>query len=262
MPPDSAPAARKSLGQHFLHDANIAAKIVALLEVDARDRVLEIGPGQGALTRLLVQSGARSVCAVERDRHWAMALPRQFPGLAVVLADALRMDWGRLRQGEAWKLVGNLPYNIASPLVWDIVAAGGFSRGVFMVQKEVAQRLASGPGSRQYGALSVWVQSFASVRVRFRVGPQVFRPRPKVDSAVFELEPHGGGGQVSWALSHVLHVCFQKRRKQVRTILRTRWSDADKVLESLAIDGNMRPEELSVSCFNNLAKALESRIGA
>lgn len=262
MSPDSRPPAKKSLGQHFLHDANIAAKIVAQLDVDSSDRLLEIGPGQGALTRLLVQTGARSVCALERDSYWAMALPRQFPGLAVALTDALRMDWARLRQGQAWKLVGNLPYNIASPLVWDVVAAGGFSRGVFMVQKEVAQRLASGPGSRQYGALSVWVQSFASVRVCFTVGPQVFHPRPKVDSAVFVVEPHGEGVIVSRALSHVLHLCFQKRRKQVRTILRSQWGDADNILELLNIDGSKRPEDLSVLCFNNLAKALESRIAA
>lgn len=270
MRPDPArplPAAKKSLGQHFLADTNIAGKIVAQLRLEPQDRVLEIGPGQGALTRHLAQALERqdiaSLCALEKDRHWAMELPRQFPGLAVALTDALRMDWERLREGRCWKIVGNLPYNIASPLLWDMAAAGGFSLGVFMVQKEVAQRLAARPHSKQYGALTVWVQSFCHVRYGFTVGPQVFRPRPKVDSAVFSLELHENAGLVCRrALSHVVHLCFQKRRKQLGTILRSAWSDSASILESLGIDSSCRPEELSVEAFNRLARAVESRIPA
>jgi len=261
--PREHPAAKKSLGQHFLHDANIASKIVSLLELEPGDRVLEIGPGQGALTRILAKRELRSLCALEKDSHWSWALPRELPGLAVAHADALRMDWTRLRKGRLWKVVGNLPYNIASPLIWDLAAAGGFARCAFMVQKEVAQRLAASPHSRQYGALSVWVQSHARVRLRFVVGPQVFRPRPKVDSAVFTLVPLAEGAEApSRALSHVLHTCFQKRRKQLGTILRPRFEGAGSILESLGIDARRRPEELAVAEFNLLARALESRIPA
>lgn len=264
MPPEHAaqPAAKKSLGQHFLHDANICNKIVKLLGLEPQDRVLEIGPGQGALTRILHKQQLASLCALEKDSYWATMLPRQLPGLAVAHADALRMNWGRLQAGRPWKLVGNLPYNVASPLVWDIAAAGGYSRCVFMVQKEVAQRLAAVPHSKQYGALSVWVQSHALVKLNFTVGPQVFRPRPKVDSAVFSLQPRPEGTAPSWALSHVLHICFQKRRKQLRTILRTEYADVDNILESIEIDGRQRPEDLSVAAFDQLARRLESCIPA
>lgn len=260
---DSPPPAKKSLGQHFLLDNNIIQKIVALLDPTPADRVLEIGPGQGALTRFLAQKQLSVFCALEKDKHLAMRLPREFPGLAVAMADALRMDWRRLRLGAPWKVVGNLPYNIASPMLWDLVAAGGYSRGVFMVQKEVARRLAAAPHCKQYGALSVWVQSYARVTYAFTVGPGVFRPRPKVDSAVFVLEPF----EAAWraperALSNMLRLCFQKRRKQLRTILRGQHQDIDNVLESLKIKGSDRPEDLSVESFNLLASRLESRIPA
>ncbi len=263
MFPESRPAAKKSLGQNFLCDANIARKIVDLLEAGPEDRVLEIGPGQGALTRILAARPLRSLCALEKDRHWAVALRAVVPRLAVCLGDAMFMDWPRLQKGRPWKVVGNLPYNIASPLLWDMAAAGGFSRGVFMVQKEVAQRLASGPHSKKYGALTVWVQSFATVRLAFTVGPQVFRPQPKVDSAVVVIEPRTQPLSVDQrALSHLLHGCFQKRRKQLRPILKPLYGDCDNMLGLVNLSGKERPEDISVEQFAMLANALKSGIPA
>ncbi len=263
MSSERHPAPRKSLGQHFLTDANIARKIVGLLQLEPGDRVLEIGPGQGALTRHLVALPLALLCTLEKDSHWAHALPRSLPGLRMIHGDAMTMDWGRLRRHGGWKLVSNLPYNVASPLLWDIAAAGGFTRGVFMVQKEVAQRLAAAPHNKQYGALTVWVQSFARVRLAFTVPPGAFRPPPKVDSAVFVLEPREVPLAVErGALSHVLHLCFQKRRKQLRSILKPLYPGLDPLLESLGLTGTERPEDLTVETFNLLARSLKSGIVA
>lgn len=257
------PPAKKSLGQHFLADANIARKIVDLLEVDAQDKVLEIGPGQGALTRWLAELPCAALCAIEKDRHWAFELPRRHTTLSVALADALTMDWNRLGQNPPWKVVGNLPYNVASPMLWDMAASRAFSRGVFMIQKEVARRLAAPPGNKLYGALGVWVQSFCEVKTAFMVGPQVFRPRPKVDSGVVVMVPRKRAlAHDSQVLSRFLHLCFQKRRKQLGGILRPLGGHVGNVLESMGLSGKERPEELSVEVFNELAKRLEFGIPA
>lgn len=262
---DARIPAKKSLGQNFLVDANIARKIVGLLDVAPGDRILEIGPGQGALTRWLTESPAAVVCALEKDRHWAREMRRSFPAVGVALMDATRFSWDRLGHGGGWKVVGNLPYNVASPLLWDLAAAGGYLRGVFMVQKEVAGRLAAAPGGKDYGALSVWVQSFARIRTAFGVGPQVFRPRPKVDSAVTVFLPLDNPLEAERRamLARVLKLCFQQRRKQLRTILRANYSsNASWMLERLGLSGSERPETLPVKIFHALALLADTVIPA
>ena len=185
------PRAKKSLGQHFLRREEICDRIAALLLPQAEDRVLEIGPGPGALTRALEAAPHACLLLLEKDRHWAAERQRQAaPRTQAVLTDALRFDWRRISPERPWKVIGNLPYNVASPLIWDIVSrAEGLKRAVFMVQKEVGQRLAAAPGNGHYGALSVWVQSYARPRLEFVVGPGAFSPPPKVDSAVLSFEP-------------------------------------------------------------------------
>ena len=185
MNESTQPKAKKSLGQHFLRHESICNRIASLLLPKDTDNVIEIGPGPGALTRAIEAQPHARLVLLEKDSHWAAE--RQRLGAArtqAVLTDALRFDWSRITPDNPWKIIGNLPYNVASPMMWDLFSrATGLVRAAFMVQKEVGQRLAAGPGNGHYGALSVWVQSFARPRMEFIVGPGAFSPPPKVDSA-------------------------------------------------------------------------------
>ncbi len=250
--------AKKSLGQHFLHDRNICAAIVDLLDVREGDNIIEIGPGPGALTGLLLQTGAARIVLLEKDSRFAARWGREKDErLSVILIDALTFAWERLNDGEPWKIVGNLPYNVASPLLWDIFSlTTGMSRGVFMVQKEVSQRITASPGSKTYGALSAWTSSFVTTKQHFVVGPRCFSPPPKVDSAVFSATPLPAGQrpQNPPALSACLKMCFQNRRKQLATIMRMHgFCNAEHILEKLAISPQIRPERLDKFDFARLS---------
>lgn len=268
QPGPAASRAKKSLGQHFLRDAGVCRRIVAALDIGPRDRVLEIGPGLGALSGCITAAGPGAYAVVEKDTDLARRFGREFPAAAAAAADALDCRWERLAPEGGWKLVGNLPYNVASPLVWEIASrCRGMESLVFMVQKEVGRRLAARPGTGEYGALSVWVQSFAAVRRLFDVGPGAFAPRPRVDSAVLRLvplpdgplrRPPGEAAFVPRALSALLRLCFQKRRKQLGTILRGVWTEA--AAQWLAAQGrspSVRPEELSPADFQLLSSLLK-----
>ena len=253
--------AKRSLGQNFLQDANIARKIVSCLAISAGEQVLEIGPGPGALTAFIEEHRPGRLVLVEKDPHWAQERRRTAgPGTTVVLADALCMRWEALE--APWKIIGNLPYNVASPLMWDICSrASGLTRAVFMIQKEVALRLTANPATSAYGALTVWIQSHMRPKLEFIVPPHVFRPRPNVDSAVVSLTPLGddiprvGKGACSAdRLAATLKACFQKRRKQLGTILKA-FGQEPRSLEALGLDPRLRPEDLSPSDFQRLAAA-------
>lgn len=262
------PRAKKSLGQHFLHDAGVCRRIVAALDLGPADRVLEIGPGPGALSRWIAAAAPAAYGVVEKDTALARDFGVAYPQAAAAAADALDCRWERLAPEGGWKLAGNLPYNVASPLIWEIVSrCRGMERLVCMVQKEVGRRLAAAAGGREYGALSVWVQSFVAVRRLFDVGPGAFVPRPKVDSTVLALTPLPGGplrlpaGGASFrpeALSRLLRLCFQQRRKQLGTILRPRWSTGMEAwFAARGLAPSARPEELSPSDFQSLSNILE-----
>jgi len=251
---------RRSLGQNFLVDGNVARKIVDCLKPTVGEHLVEIGPGKGMLTRELLRRGGRPL-VLEKDLWLAQELKTTWPELAVVAIDALRFDWPRLASDPGLKIIGNLPYNIASPLIWRLVESLPQARGmVFTVQREVADRLVARAGTRIYGGLSVWVQSFAEVRRELLLSPHVFRPRPRVDSAVVGLQPkvRSGGPQQPAELKRLIHLCFQKRRKQLGTILRPFWTPE---LESwLAVEGltpTARPEDLSPSHFNALSSLIK-----
>lgn len=274
------PFAKKSLGQNYLRDGNIIRKIVAALEAGPDDRVLEIGPGPGALSRDLAAARPASLILVEKDYRWAFERNREFfasggpgqtAGLAggVVLADAMTIAWERL-DGER-KIIGNLPYNIASPLMWEIFSrvpgfCGGASSGtraVFMVQKEVGQRLAARPGTKEYGALSVWVQSFVTPKLEFIVPPTVFYPRPKVDSAVLTFTPRAPeedfpllDAEDKEALAAALRLTFQQRRKQLGTILKKNSALSDDFWSKVAQNSATRPENISPRDFLRLAREI------
>ncbi len=258
--------AKRSLGQNFLVDRNIAAKIVNTLGIASGDTVIEIGPGRGALSGHILDAGPRAYLALEKDRELAGRLSREHPGVAVAMIDAMRLDWRRLDRLPGIKLIGNLPYNIASPLLWDICAASSrFGRGVFMVQHEVARRLAAGPGGREYGALSAWVSSFVRVEYCFKVPPTVFVPRPKVDSAVVAVTPLPAGERPvdPAALARLLKLLFSLRRKQLGGILKA-WRDAALFAFFLehGIDERERPEDLSPKQLEALSRFLKTRLAS
>lgn len=252
------PRAKKSLGQHFLKREDICRRIAMLLLPKPDDMVLEIGPGPGALTRAIEEQPHAHLLLLEKDNHWAAE--RQRLGEArtqAVLTDALRFDWRRITPQTPWKIIGNLPYNVASPLIWDIVSrATGWKRAAFMVQKEVGQRLAAQPNTNHYGALSVWVQSYARPRMEFIVGPGAFSPPPKVDSAVLSFDPLPPESRPAHpdVLSKLLRVCFQQRRKQLGGVFRrSGLPGLEAALEKTGLDPSLRPEALANKDFQALA---------
>jgi 16S rRNA (adenine1518-N6/adenine1519-N6)-dimethyltransferase len=258
LEPNTRPAPpKKWLGQHFLHDLGVRRRIVESLGADENDRVMEIGPGRGALTGLLTDLKMRSLVALERDLDLAARIKAEHPLVQVIGCDALQFPWERLGRSGGWRLIGNLPYNVASPLMWEIFSrASGWSRAVFMVQKEVGKRLAARPGGKSYGALSVWVQSFTQVEPLFTVGPGAFSPPPKVESMVLGFEPlHGVEDVAQGALADLLHLVFSKRRKQLGTILKGYWDNTvEDWFHEQGLDRKARPEVLSPNQFKSLAR--------
>ena len=253
------PKAKKNLGQHFLHQRSVAERIVQLLEVGPQDRVLEIGPGSGALSALLRAAKPARLLLVEKDGYWAAERRKAGDG-QVVLMDAMHFAWNRITPDRPWKIIGNLPYNVASPLLWDIASqADGLQRAVCMVQKEVALRIIASPDTQHYGALSVWLQSFTLPQLVFTVGPGAFTPPPKVHSAVmvFEPLPLAQRAPKPAALASLLKICFQNRRKQLRSIFRMHQREYGlPILRELAIDPQSRPERLAPKLFQELSARL------
>lgn len=252
------PKAKKSLGQNFLQDKNIARKIVDALQISPEDKVLEIGPGPGMLTGFILEAAPASLTLVEKDNYWAGVRREESASgsvpVTVITGDALKQNWASYNSPV--KIIGNLPYNVASPLMWDIVSqAGGLQRAVFMVQKEVAQRVAALPSTSAYGALSVWMQCFCVPVMEFVVPPQVFHPRPKVWSAVISLVPRRPDEQPQRpdALSIILKMFFQKRRKQLGTIMRSAGYDPELLLKC-DINPASRPENLAPETYKRLSE--------
>lgn len=248
-------APKKSLGQHFLINENICQRIVRLLDVKEDDQIVEIGPGAGALTDILAALPHKRLQLIEKDAAWAHERAKN-SAAEVLNEDAMDIDWKALLKSGYWKIIGNLPYNIASPLIWNILAqCRVWQRMVLMVQKEVGQRLCAMPGSRKYGALSVWVQAYAQVKYELTVSPGSFMPPPKVDSAVISFLPSSDLPQYPHTLSALLHLCFQKRRKQLGTIFKSSGHAflADS-LRKMGIDPQLRPENLTCAQFMSLAQ--------
>jgi 16S rRNA (adenine1518-N6/adenine1519-N6)-dimethyltransferase len=260
--------AKKSWGQNFLVDARVQERIVAAASLGRDDVVVEIGAGLGALTRLLVAQ-AGQVIAIEHDAELAALLEQELgpcPGLQVERADALDFDFAAAARaaGRALVVVGNLPYQITSPLLFAITdaAAGGqvIDRAILMVQKEFAQRMLAGPGSKVYGRLSVMVQQQAEGAILFHVGPGAFHPRPAVTSTVLRLRPRPtplAPVRDPAQFARVVKQAFAGRRKMLRRGLEP-LAGAEAAARALAcagILGTRRAEELSVAEFARLADA-------
>ena len=246
---------KRSLGQNFLSDPNICRRIVAAAHLGPGDPVLEIGPGRGALTRVLAGHDG-PVMALEKDSSLVRFIREEFPRVGVVHADGLEFCWEGTAGLPGLTLMGNLPYNVASPMIWEMVSRCRSWRAMlFMVQKEVALRLAACAGSRAYGALSAWVGNFTRVEYVFTVPPHVFTPKPKVDSAIVRFTPRPDPArEEARALSLLLKLLFQQRRKQLGSILKGRWSEGVEqwCLEN-GLDRRVRPEELDPDMLRALA---------
>ena len=265
------------LGQHFLADPNLLSKIAAALEPTGDDVVLEIGPGTGSLTRSIAPQ-VRRVVAIERDRRLAAECgtrnaERGAANVTVVQGDALKLPWQALLDAHAavprsafrvphFKVIGNIPYYITSPLIEKALTPPLPERIVFLVQREVADRLAARPGTRAYGALSVGVQAVARVEKLFTVPAGAFRPRPKVDSALVRLTPLTEpliGPEETAAFRAFVVACFSRRRKQLRNALMAatgKPAGAVAVLiAAVGLDPGSRPETVPPGDFARLLRA-------
>ncbi len=264
--------AKRSLGQNFLVDPSVQRRIVAALEARPNDTVLEIGPGTGALTRHLAGSVERLV-AVEKDDALAAALReelRETPGVEIVHADAMELDFARLLGGTTSpRIIGNIPYNITTPLIFRLLDVEPRPAAVvLMIQKEVADRILASPGGKEYGALSVGVRAVADVERLFNVGKNAFWPPPEVISSVIRLTPHAPRRlePVEEAdLRALTRVAFSWRRKQLQKILRAApvyGLSAEAVGElarATGLDFEARPESLAPEEFVRLSRALRAR---
>ena len=251
-------APRKSLGQNFVVDANTVRRIARLAGVGPGDHVVEIGAGLGALTRALADTGA-AVTAIEVDRGLVPVLADQVGGLGVriVEADARTVDWEALLEGhDRWTLVANLPYNVATPLVADLLdGVPAIDRMLVMVQREVAERLAARPGDGAYGAVSVKVAYWAEAEVVGRVPPTVFLPRPNVESALVSIvrRPAPAVDVERERLFAVVRAGFGQRRKMLRRSLAG--VVAPEAFARAGIRPEARAEELSVEDWGRLVAA-------
>ena len=237
--------ARKRFGQNFLHDAGVIHRILRAIHAREGEHMLEIGPGQGAL-----------------DRDLIPILQHQFgnnPRFRLNQGDALKFDFNQLQAApRSLRVVGNLPYNISTPLIFHLLNNAALIRDMhFMLQKEVVERLAATPGGGDWGRLSIMVQYHCRVEHLFNVGPGAFNPPPKVDSAIVRLVPHEvlpHPAKDHHLLERVVREAFNQRRKTLRNTLKALLPAS--AIEAAEVDGSLRPEQLDLAAFVRLADQL------
>jgi len=252
--------ARKRFGQNFLHDPGVIQRIIQVIGPQTGQQLVEIGPGQGAITLPLLKACQR-LHVVELDRDLIAPLAQQASGIGELVIhqdDALRFDFNSLADGRKLRIVGNLPYNISTPLLFHLLAQSGSIQDMhFMLQKEVVDRMAAGPGSSDYGRLSVMIQYHCQVQPLFRIGPGAFKPAPKVDSAFVRLTP--------WStlpvtvgdyeqFRNLVRQAFSQRRKTLRNTLKT-LLDADAI-RAAGVDPGVRPEQVTLEQYAALAEKM------
>lgn len=246
---------KQSLGQNFLIDANIARKIVKTARINSEDEVWEIGSGKGILTKALLDKTSNIIC-FEIDNYLAEYLQQRLK-VNVINSDILKVDWQNFFHKKKIKIVANIPYHITSPLLFKILKFKDyFSQIVLMIQKEVAERLTAGPGTKNYSALSVKIQSFFRIYYEFRVKSHLFYPKPKVDSAVIRMLPKHNDMQNRKAYLDFVKQCFSMRRKTLRNNLKPLFAK-QKLAELVSItETNLqrRAETLTIQEFKNLYK--------
>jgi 16S rRNA (adenine1518-N6/adenine1519-N6)-dimethyltransferase len=248
--------ARKRFGQNFLNDAHVIDKILQAIDPQAGDALVEIGPGRGALTAGLLET-AKALDAIEIDRDLAAELQQRFAGsgLTLHIADALKFDFAALaaQRGQRLRVIGNLPYNISTPLLFHLLAAHHAIHDLhIMLQREVIERICAQPGSSEYGRLTVMLAPWVMAEHLFDVGPGSFRPAPEVWSAVARLTVREQPAfEVDARYARVVSAAFSQRRKTLRNALRSLVDAA--AIESCGIDPGARPETLSPAQFAALA---------
>ena len=251
---------RKRFGQNFLHDPAIIERIVQVVNPQPGQRLVEIGPGKGAITFPLL-AACKHLEVIELDRDLVQPLATKAPAfgeLVIHQQDALRFDFAALAGGERLRTVGNLPYNISTPLLFHLIAQSDSIQDMhFMLQKEVVDRMAAGPGSRDYGRLSVMIQYRCKVDPLFRVGPGAFQPAPKVDSAFVRLTPWPQppvSVKDAACLETVVRQAFSQRRKTLRNTLKGLVSE--QAIRATGTDPTARPETISLEQYAALANQL------
>ena len=239
--PSSSHRPRKRFGQHFLHEKGVLEKLLDAIQPAATDFIVEIGPGEGALTEYL--KGVQALHLIELDRDLAARLTEQFPQATIHTGDALEFDFTQFPAGM--RIVGNLPYNVSTPLLFHLARFAPQVRDMhFMLQLEVVDRMVAAPSTSAYGRLSVSLQAKFRMKKLFKVAKGAFRPPPKVESAVVRMEP------LDWQLpidENLLRRAFSARRKTLRNAL----PDVD--FEAAGIDPKLRPENLSPEDYARLS---------
>jgi len=250
---------RKRFGQHFLTDPGVVDEIVRSIRPSSTDTVVEIGPGLAAITAPLL-ADAGSMHAIELDRDLVAQLRQRFhdePKLTIHQADALRFDYSTL--GDGLRVVGNLPYNISTPLLFHLLEYRAHIADMhFMLQKEVVARMAAPPGSKAYGRLGIMLGCYFDIEALFDVDRQAFDPPPDVTSAIVRLTPLPEGTydvRDAAKLSRLVATAFSQRRKTVRNALKKVADEA--LLESVGIDPSLRPEAIAIAEYVRLANTLE-----
>lgn len=259
---ESQHKARKRFGQNFLIDHGIIRDIVRAVHPQKDDCIVEIGPGKGAITQLLADS-CNNISVIELDRDlvpWLKVKFEKHPNFQLFQADALQFDFAQLiKDQQSLRIVGNLPYNISTPLIFHLLSYSAQVRDMhFMLQKEVVKRMAAQTGESAYGRLGIMVQYFCEVENLFEVPPTAFDPPPKVDSAIVRLVPHR---QLPYPASNfktletLVNVAFQQRRKTLRNALKQLLDP--EIIEQLPIDTSARAEEISLAEFVATSNLLE-----
>ena len=255
----SLPFRRKRFGQHFLIDRAIIDLIVELIDPRPTDHLVEIGPGRGALTASMVKKGM-FLSVIEIDRDLAAIVSKEFghhPNFKLHVEDALKIDYSMVARSKSIRVIGNLPYNISTPLVLKLADQGGLIEDmIFMLQKEVVDRLAARPGTKDYGRLSVMVQSQGQVEPSFEVPPTAFAPPPKVTSKLVRITPQlqtlSTAGRSH--LESSVRIAFGQRRKTIKNTLGK--VVPHDVLEACDIGLMQRPEEIEVAAYVRLAQLM------
>jgi 16S rRNA (adenine1518-N6/adenine1519-N6)-dimethyltransferase len=265
-PQSSGPPRRKRFGQHFLHDPSVLERTLEVLDPQPFDHLVEIGPGRGALTRHLIACPGITLDAIEIDRDLAQLLAplfSDFPRCQLHAADVLKFDFGALAHARGGKLrvIGNLPYNISTPLLFHLLAhAAAICDLHVMLQREVVERMAAPPGTKDYGRLTIMLAPYVEVEALFEVGPGAFQPPPRVWSAVARLTVRARPlFTVSPHYAAVVAAAFMQRRKTLRNALSAFLSREQ--ISACGIDPGARPETLTPLAFNTLAETLD-RAGA
>ncbi|MBV1878643.1 MAG: 16S rRNA (adenine(1518)-N(6)/adenine(1519)-N(6))-dimethyltransferase RsmA [Pseudomonadales bacterium] len=245
--------ARKRFGQNFLHDKHLIHKIIQTINPQPSDHIIEIGPGHGALTEHLVQSGC-NLQVIEIDRDLVAELGLKYPQLNVIQADILKFDFKTIATDTPFRIVGNLPYNISTPLLFKLFKQNTLIHDMhFMMQLEVVDRMIAGHSTPDYGRLSVMTQYYCTVNKMFSVPADAFIPKPKVVSAIVRLAPKNQSKietNIS-CLEKIVLQAFSMRRKTIRNALKGFVSEADII--TLGLNPKSRPENLSLANYATIA---------